>query len=71
MAAGESQDCSWTARGWVRSFFFVVFSYVSRAAVKIGKKLEEEGEEKAAGAAWDMSIRWKDPRQTEHAPTDV
>ncbi len=41
MAAGESQDCSWTARGWVRSFFFVVFSYVSKAAVKIGKKLEE------------------------------
>jgi hypothetical protein len=29
------------ARGWVRSLYLVVFSYVSKAAVKTGKKLEE------------------------------
>jgi len=33
----------------VRSFFFVVFSYVSKAAVKMGRKLEEEDDEKAVG----------------------
>jgi len=53
----------------VRSFFFVVFSYVSKAAAKISRKLEEEDEEKAVVAARDMSgswgkaIRWKDSRQ--------
>ena len=52
---GESQDCNWVARGWVSSLFFVVFSYVSRAALKTEKKLEEEGEE-AMGAALDIGL---------------
>ena len=51
----ESQDCSRAARGWVGSFFFVVFSYVSKAAVKIGRKLDEEDEE-AVGEVWDMGV---------------
>jgi hypothetical protein len=42
MAAGELQDCSWVARGWVRSLFFVVFSYASIAALNMDRKLEEE-----------------------------
>ena len=36
----------------------MVFSYVPKAAVKIGRKLEEEDEEKAVGAAWDMGVGW-------------
>ena len=46
---GESHDCSWAVRGWVRSFFFVVFLYVSKVAVKMGRKLEEEDDEKVVG----------------------
>jgi len=52
---GESQDCNWVARGWVSSLFFVVFSNVSRAALKTEKKLEEEGQE-AMGAALDIGL---------------
>jgi len=33
------------ARGWVRSLYFVVFSYVSKVALKTGRKLEEGEEE--------------------------
>jgi hypothetical protein len=59
MAAGESQDCSWAARGWVRSLVFVLFSYASKAALKTNWKLEEEEEEEeeeedAMGRSWDM-----------------
>jgi len=39
------------ARGWVRSLYFVVFSYVSKAALKTGKKLEEGEEDDDAVAA--------------------
>ena len=56
---GESQDCNWVARGWVSSLFFVVFSYVSKAALKVDKKLEGEGEE-AMGAALDIGLVGKD-----------
>jgi hypothetical protein len=41
------------ARGWVRSLFFVVFSYASKATLKTDWKLEEE-EEEAMGSVWDM-----------------
>ena len=34
MAVGVSQDCSWKARGCVRSLLFVFFSYASRAALR-------------------------------------
>ena len=55
MAAGESQDCSWAARGWVRSLVFVLFSYASKAALKINWKLEEEEEEEdAMERFWDI-----------------
>ena len=55
MVAGESQDCSWAARGWVRSLVFVLFSYASKAALKINWKLEEkEEEEDAMGRFWDI-----------------
>ena len=43
----------------MKSFFLVVFSYVSKAAVKIGRKLgeeEEEEEEEAVGAGCDMGV---------------
>ena len=55
---GESHDCSWAARGCVKSVFLVVFSYVSKAAVKIGRKLGEEEEEEveAVGAGCDMGV---------------
>jgi hypothetical protein len=56
MAVGESQDCSWVARGWARSLFFVVFSYASKATLKTDWKLEEEEEEEAMGAVWDMVV---------------
>ena len=40
------------ARGWVRSLFFVVFSYASKAALKTDwKSVDGDG---AAGAVWDM-----------------
>ena len=60
----------------------VVFSYVSRAAVKIDRKPGEEDEEKAVEAAWepDMGVRksiqiqWKEDFKlqcsiTGHAPS--
>ena len=54
MAAGESQDCSWAARGCVRSLLFVLFSYASKAALRTNWKLEEEEEEEdAIGGFWD------------------
>ena len=40
MSVDESQDCNWVARECVRSLYFVVFSYVSKAALKMGTKLE-------------------------------
>ena len=57
MAEGESQDCSWVARGWVRRLFFVLFSYACKAALKTDWKLEEGGEEDeedAIGGTWDI-----------------
>ena len=54
----------------MRSFFFVVFSYVSKAAVKIDRKLEEGDEEKAVGAAWDM-VLVEESRLEGRAPADV
>ena len=54
MAAGESQDCSWAARGCVRSLLFVLFSYASKAALRTNWKLEEEEEEDAMGGFRDM-----------------
>ena len=43
MALGESQDCSWTARGWEVIFFFVCCLYSSTAALKkiISKSVED------------------------------
>ncbi len=54
---GESQDCSWVARGWSRSFFFVVFSYAPKAALRTDWKLEEEEEEEAVGGDWDIVLQ--------------
>jgi len=54
MAVGESQDCSWAARGWVRSLHFVFFSYASKAALRTYWKLLEEEEEEAVEWVWDM-----------------
>ena len=34
MAVGESQDCNWAVRGWVRSLVFVLLSYASKAALR-------------------------------------
>ena len=42
---GDLQDCSWVARGWVRSLFFVLFSYASRAVLKTDWKWREDSEE--------------------------
>ena len=42
IAVGESQDCSWAARGWARSLLFVAFSYASNAALNMDWKLDEE-----------------------------
>jgi hypothetical protein len=50
MAVGESQDCSWAARGCVRSLFFVFFSYASKAALRTDWKLELEEEEEEDAA---------------------
>lgn len=54
MAAGVSQDWSWVARGWESSLLFVILSYASKAALKTDWKLEEEEEEEAVEAVWDM-----------------
>jgi hypothetical protein len=51
---GESQDWSWAARGCVRSLFFVLFSYSSKAALKRDWKLEKEVE--GVGRTWDMEV---------------
>jgi len=69
ISAGESQDCNWVARGWVRSLFFVVFSYASKAALKTDWKSvdEDEDEDGAAGAVWDMVLVEKN--QPEHRPS--
>jgi hypothetical protein len=56
IAAGASQACIWVARGWVRSLFFVVFSYASTAALKMDWKFEEEEEEEDTGTDWDMVL---------------
>jgi hypothetical protein len=53
---GESQDCNWAARGWVRSLFFVVFSYASKAALKIDRKSADEDGDGAGGTVWDMVL---------------
>ena len=60
MAVGESQDCSWAARGCVRSLVSVFFSYDSKAALKTDRKMDEEDEdededEEALGGVWDMA----------------
>jgi hypothetical protein len=53
------QGCSLAARGWVRSLFFVLFSYASRAALKTDWKLVEED---VVGRTWDIvlvsKMRW-------------
>lgn len=56
ISAGELQDCNWVARGWVTSLFFVVFSYVSKAALKTDWKSADEDEEGAAEAVRDMVL---------------
>ncbi len=49
MAAGVSQDCSWVARGCVRSLLFVFFSYTSKAALRIDWELGDEDDEDEGG----------------------
>ena len=42
MALGESQDCSWVARGWEATSFFVCLLYSLKAALNIVSKFVEE-----------------------------
>ena len=55
MAAGESQDCNWAARGWVRSLHFVFVSYASKAALRADWK-SGDLEDEAIGCVWDMVL---------------
>jgi hypothetical protein len=55
MAAGESQDCNWAARGWVRSLHFVFVSYASKAALRTDWK-SGDLEDEAVGCVWDMVL---------------
>ena len=52
MALGQSQDCSWTARGWEAISFFVRYLYAFEAAVKIASKSEEV----EADGTWDIGL---------------
>ena len=54
MALGESQDWSWTARGWELMSLFVRFLYVSKAAPKIDSKSVEGI---ATERTWDMVLQ--------------
>ena len=57
MAAGVWQDWSWVtwvAIGWESSLLFVILSYASKAASKTNRKLDEEEDDEAAEAVWDM-----------------
>ena len=42
IAVGESQDCTWLARGWEAISFFVCFLYAFKAAENIVSKLVED-----------------------------
>lgn len=44
MAAEESQDCSWLARGWEAISFFACFLYAFQVAENIVSKLVEDVE---------------------------
>ena len=50
MALGESQDCSWVARGWSRSLFLVLLSYACKEALKMDWKLVEEEDAMGEGS---------------------
>ena len=54
MALGESQDWSWTARGWELMSLFVCFLYASKAAPKIDSKSVEGI---ATERTWDMVLQ--------------
>jgi hypothetical protein len=56
IAVGESQDCSWAARGWVRSLFLVLFWYLSKAVLKTNWKFEVGVEVEGVGATWDIGL---------------
>lgn len=53
MALGESQDWSWTAKGWELMSLFVCFLYASKAAPKIDSK---SGEGIVTDGTWDMVL---------------
>ena len=53
MAVGESQDCSWVARGWEAISRFVCFLYSLKAAAKIISKLVEEVD---VARIWDIVL---------------
>ncbi len=53
MALGESQDCSWAARGWEAMSFFVCFLYASKAALKIVSKSVGDV---AVDGTWDIVL---------------
>lgn len=53
MAVGESQDCSWVARGCKAISFFVCSLYTFKAAAMIVSKLVEEEE---VGGTWDIVL---------------
>ena len=51
MVLGESQDCSWVAKGWDAMSFFVCFLYAFKAAEMIVSKFVEDVE---VDGTWDM-----------------
>jgi len=51
MELGESHDFNWVDRGWEAIFFFVCFSYVSQAALKMVLKSVEGV---SVCGTWDM-----------------
>ena len=53
------QDWSWVESGWVRSLFFVLFSYFSKAELRTDWKLEwvdVEVEVEGVERAWDIGL---------------
>ncbi len=53
MTPGESQDCSWTARGWEAMSSFVCSLYASKAALRIVSKSVGDV---AVDGTWDIVL---------------
>ncbi len=53
MALGESQDCSWAAKGWEAMSCVVYCLYASKATLKIVSKSVEDVE---VDGTWDIVL---------------